>query len=765
MISKATIQIGGISCALCTARIETGLEKIQGIQKVSVSYAAEKAFLEYDDSLLQIPDIKKIIKSLGFSIEESEGKKTMTLLSPAEKEKIKIRNLFILSAVFSSPLILAMVLGGMGFCSDTFNPTGSTGFSVFIDYIRYRATLLHNWKLQLIAATPVQFIFGFRFYKNAFHALRARAANMDVLIAAGTTVTYFYSLYIAIFQNVAYYYGMINIYFEASATIITLVLLGKYLEAAARGKTGKAIQSLITLKPKTARVFRGTAEQYIAIEDIGIGEIVIVKPGEKIPADGVIIEGYSAVDESMLTGESNPVEKGENDFVTGASLNKNGTFKFRVTKVGEETVLAQIIKMVEEAQAGKAPIQRIADKVCRYFVPSVLTIALITFIIWYFFINHQQIYLIDKPILYAVSVLVVSCPCALGLATPAAIMAGIGVGAQNGIMIKNGEGLESVCRIDTIVLDKTGTITAGKPEVVDFITVGNNEGFLEKDYVLFLAAVAEKKSEHPLGTAIFEKGREHFNLEDEDAEEFENIPGKGIYAKICGMSVFIGTEKLMEENKVEFEQVKDILISFREQGKTAVLVSADGRLRAVISLFDRIRENSAEAVALLEKMGMQVYMLTGDSRKTAAYVAGRVGIKNIIAGVLPENKVEEIEKLKKQGKITAMVGDGINDAPALASANVGFAIGSGTDVAIETGDVVILKENLMALPAAIRLSGRTMRKIKQNLFWAFIYNIIGIPIAATGNLNPVIAAAAMALSSVSVLLNSLSLKRLKPFEY
>ncbi len=754
-----SLRVYGMTCALCSITIESSLEKMKGISNATVSYATEKAILEYENTMVQLADIKKAIEALGFSVEDGSSKKTGRDKSETEKNKLRIT--FVVSAILSFPLILAMVLGGLGFCHDYFDPDSSTKIGAFVDWLRFRTLVLHDWRLQLALATPVQFIIGFRFYKHSFYALKARSASMDLLIAIGTTATYIYSAYVSFYDSAAYYFGMKNIYFEASSTIITLVLLGKYLEAVARGRTSKAIRSLFELKAKTAKVLKDGAENDVPVEDVQIGDVIVVRPGEKIPVDGVITEGYSTVDESMLTGESIPVEKKVKDFVAGASLNKYGTFKFEATKVGNETVLAHIIRMVEEAQGSKAPIQKITDRVSGFFVPFVIAAAAATFFIWYFVIYHHTFFILDKPILYAVAVLVVSCPCALGLATPTAIMVGMGVGAKKGILIKNGEVLETACKINTVVLDKTGTLTTGKPEITDIIPVRHGDYLPEINESLFLAASAEKKSEHPLGAAIYESGKKRLGQEPDDPEEFLTIPGKGIKAVVGGKELLLGTAKLLTEYGVDLKNIEDRLTLLQNEGKTAVLMAADGILEAVFGLADKVKDNASKMVLELERLGIQVYMLTGDNQRTAFSAARKTGIKNVIAEVLPENKAEEVKKLKRQGGIVAMVGDGINDAPALAVADIGVAIGTGTDVAIETGDVILLKDDLMTLPMAIKLSKKTMIKIKQNLFWAFIYNLIGIPFAATGNLNPVVAAAAMAFSSVSVLLNSLSLKRFK----
>ncbi|UZW16300.1 heavy metal translocating P-type ATPase [Clostridium pasteurianum] len=756
MMEDISLKIHGMTCFLCSITIESSLEKLEGVNKVNVSYSTEKAKLEYDSDKIQLDKIKNVIESLGFLVGGNEEEDDSKEINYDLMQKNKLKNIFIISAILSSPLILAMILGGLGFCHDYIDPNSTTKIGKVIEYVRWRALILHDWRLQFALATPVQFIIGFRFYRNSFYSLRAKVATMDLLVAVGTTTAYFYSLYIVFFQRPTFLYGMRNIYFESSTVIVTLVLLGKYLEAIAKGKTSKAIKTLMGLKAKKARVLRNNIEVEIAIEKLLVGDIVIVRPGEKIPVDGIIIEGTSTVDESMLTGESMPVKKAKKDFVTGASLNKNGSFKFQTTKVGEGTVLSNIIKMVEEAQESKAQIQKITDRICGYFVPFIFFVAVSTFLSWYFIIYHGQ--LLDVALINAVSVLVVSCPCALGLATPTAIIVGMGKGAQNGILIKNGEDLEKMCKINSVVFDKTGTITVGRPEVTDLIILNKNYGYDEKK-IIHIAAAAEKNSEHPIGTAIYENRKEIIDEQSEVIENFQAIPGKGIKAIINGKSVLIGTNKLMEENKINIENAETILDSLQQEGKIAVLMSIDNKLISILALSDKIKDKSEKVVFSLKKMGMDVYILTGDSKKTAFSVASKIGIEKVIAEVKPENKAQVIQNLVNSGKVVAMVGDGINDAPALATANIGFAIGTGTDVAIETGDVILLRDDLSSLPLAIKLSKKTMSKIKQNLFWAFIYNLIGVPVAATGHLNPVLAAAAMGLSSISVLINSLSLKK------
>jgi Cu+-exporting ATPase len=638
----------------------------------------------------------------------------------------------IISAILSFPLVMAMLL----------------------TLVNIDLAFLHNEYFQLIVTTPVQFIIGFRFYKNAFYALKAKSANMDVLIAMGTSAAYFFSIYNAFFVPAEPGTMMKELYFEAGAVIITLILLGKYLEAVAKGKTSEAIKKLMGLQAKTAKVVRDGVEKDIPIEEVEVGDVIVVRPGEKVPVDGKITEGNSSLDESMLTGESLPVEKKAGDFVVGATINKFGTFKFEATKVGRDTVLSQIIKMVEDAQGSKAPIQKIADRVSGIFVPVVIGVAVITFIIWYLVLGDFA-----AGIISGVSVLVIACPCALGLATPTAIMVGTGKGAENGILIKGGEYLEMTYKVNAVVLDKTGTITKGQPEVTDIISLGK----IESSEILKMAAIAEKSSEHPLGSAIYEKGKNEYGTIP-DPEWFKAIPGKGIIAVVDQKEIYIGTRKLMTERKIDPGTTENAIIKLEDEGKTAMLMAVNNKIEAIIAVADTLKESSEEAIKELQDMGILVYMITGDNQRTAKAIAKQVGIENVLSEVLPENKAEEVEKLKKQGKIVAMVGDGINDAPALATADIGMAIGTGTDVAIEAADITLMRGDLITIPAAIRLSRKTMGKIKQNLFWAFIYNIIGIPFAAMGLLNPMIAGGAMAFSSVSVVTNSLSLKRFKPYK-
>lgn len=729
MAKKESLKIEGMSCAACALKIEKKLSKLPGVKGANVNLATNKATVEYEPAKLKVADLIKVVEGLGYGAKPVEAEDQDQEKAERDREIKRLKRELVLSAFLSSPLILAMLLSILG-----------------IDI-----AFLHDWRFQLALSTPVQFIIGFRFYRNSYYALRAKSPNMDVLVAMGTSAAYFYSLYNSFFQELRPGMMMKDLYFEAAAVIITLILLGKYLEAVAKGKTSEAIKKLMGLQAKTARVIRDGVEMDIPVEEVEVGEVVVVRPGEKIPVDGVIIEGGSAVDESMLTGESLPVEKEAGDQVIGATINKFGAFKFETTKIGKETVLSQIIKMVEEAQGSKAPIQKIADQVSGVFVPVVLGVAALTFVTWYFWGDNPT-----NAIINAVSVLVIACPCALGLATPTAIMVGTGKGAEQGILIKGGEHLETAYQINTVVLDKTGTITKGQPEVTDIIPLTG----LDREELLRLAAIVEKKSEHPLGVAVFETARRELGVIP-DPEKFSAIPGRGVTGLVKGQEILVGTRKLMMEWGLDPTSCESRLGELEDQGKTAMLMALEKKVVALIAVADVIKDTSAEAIQQLTKLGIEVFMITGDNRRTARAIAEQVGINNVLAEVLPENKAEEVEKLRSQGKVVAMVGDGINDAPALATADIGMAIGTGTDIAMEAADITLMRGDLRSIVTTIRLSRKTMGKIKQNLFWAFIYNIIGIPFAALGMLNPIIAGAAMAFSSVSVVTNSLSLKRFK----
>lgn len=719
-LSHIKLAIEGMTCAACSARIERVLNKLKGVKKATVNLSLNNGVVEYVEGEISKSEIITAIEKAGFKAHEQAEEDADYEKKNREKELRNLKGMLIFSAIFSIPLFSAMFFHMAG-----------------IDNI------LSNGYFQLLLATPVQFIAGARFYKGAYKSLRGGGANMDVLISMGTTAAYLYSLYHTIVGIPEYYY-------ESSAVIITLILLGKYLEAIAKGKTSEAIKKLMGLQAKTARVIRDGIEADIPMEEVLVGDTIVVRPGEKIPVDGIVLEGHSTIDESMLTGESVPVDKYEGDEVIGSTINKQGAFKFEASKVGKDTALAQIIKLVEDAQGSKAPVQRLADQISGIFVPVVVVIAIITFLVWTFALGD-----FNQGLISAVAVLVIACPCALGLATPTAIMVGTGKGAENGILIKGGEHLEKAHKLDVVVLDKTGTITKGEPEVTDILPLNNTE-----EEVLRFAAIAEKSSEHPLGNSIVLNAKEK-GIDLVDPQEFRSITGHGIYSKIDSKDIYVGNRKLMREQGITIDSIEEQLLTLERQGKTAMLVAIDGAIGGIIAVADTVKETSKQAIDELKAMDIDIYMITGDNLSTAKAIGEQVGITNILAEVLPEHKAEEVEKLKAKGKNVGMVGDGINDAPALASADTGFAIGTGTDVAMEAADITLIKGDLREIPTAIHLSKKTMRTIKQNLFWAFAYNSVGIPIAALGLLNPMIAGAAMAFSSVSVLSNSLRLKRFK----
>lgn len=608
--------------------------------------------------------------------------------------------------------------------------------------------LFMNPWFQLLLATPVQFYIGGSFYTGAYRALRNKSANMDVLVALGTSAAYFYSLYEAI-KSIGRSDHMPHLYFETSAILITLVLVGKYFEAIAKGRTTEAISKLLSLQAKDALVIRDGKEEWIPLEQVKVGDEIIVKPGEKIPVDGTVISGMSSVDESMITGESIPVEKKVGDAVIGSTINTNGLLTIRAEKIGKDTALANIIKIVEEAQGSKAPIQRMADVISGIFVPIVVGVAIVMFAVWYLFITPYDM---ARALEVAISILVIACPCALGLATPTSIMVGSGKGAENGILFKGGEHLEETHKINAVLLDKTGTVTKGKPEVTDCIEL--------KTGMLYYAASAESASEHPLAQAIVEFGKAR-SINIQKPEHFKAVTGHGIEAKVDGKHILVGTRKLMKERSIATSAHEEKMVKLESEGKTAMLVAIDGELSGIIAVADTIKESSKKAIQTLKEMGINIFMATGDNKRTAETVAKEAGIGQVYAEVLPEEKAKIVEDLQKQGYRVAMVGDGMNDAPALAVADIGMAIGTGTDVAIETADVTLVGGDLTHIPKAISLSQKTMKNIRQNLFWALFYNSIGIPVAALGLLEPWIAGAAMALSSVSVVTNALRLKRIK----
>lgn len=726
--------ITGMTCAACSARIEKGLNKMEGVSKATVNLALETASVTYNPNELSSKDIIAKVEKLGYGAIRKQDEKEDHIdhrQKAIEKQKWK----FIISAILALPLLYTMV-----------------GHFSFTSWIYMPDILMNPW-FQFALATPIQFIIGSQFYIGAFKALRNKSANMDVLVVLGTSAAYFYSLYQSI-QAVGGHVHNISLYYETSAVLITLILLGKLFEAKAKGRSSEAIKKLMGLQAKTAMVERDGKEIEIALEEVVQDDIVFVKPGEKVPVDGVIIEGQSVLDESMLTGESVPVDKVVGDTVIGATINKNGFLKIKATKVGSDTALAQIIKVVEQAQGSKAPIQRLADKISGVFVPIVVGIAIVTFIIWYFFVDQGNF---QAALEKMIAVLVIACPCALGLATPTSIMAGSGRAAEYGILFKGGEHLEQTHKIDTVLLDKTGTVTNGKPVLTDVVAAGNwnEEEFLQ------LIASAEKNSEHPLAEAIV-KGVQDRGISLIHSDSFTAVPGYGIEAIVHSQTLLIGTRKLMNKYGVIVpENGLQTMQRIEEDGKTAMLVAINNSYAGMIAVADTIKQSSQEAISRLKQLGIEVWMITGDNERTAQSIGAEAGITHIIAEVLPEQKAAEVKKLQDKGKHVAMVGDGINDAPALAVADIGMAIGTGTDVAMEAADITLMRGDLNSIADAIAMSKYTVRNIKQNLFWALGYNTLGIPIAALGLLAPWVAGAAMAFSSVSVVLNALRLQKIK----
>ncbi|QUL58247.1 copper-translocating P-type ATPase [Paenibacillus tritici] len=724
----------GMFCAACAVKVEKTLNKTPGVTSAVVNFAIETARVEYNAAEVTIAEIQKRVEKLGYKAipKQEEAGPSQHREKAIAQQKRKL----LISSILSLPLLWSMV-----------------GHFTFLSWIWMPDLFMNPW-FQLALATPVQFYIGKQFYVGAFKALRNKSGNMDVLVSLGTSAAYFYSLYLTLewasMGSMAHHGPAM--YYETSAVLITLVILGKLFESLAKGRTSEAIKTLMGLQAKTALVIRDNQEMTIPLEEVLTGDIVVIKPGEKVPVDGEVLEGSSAVDESMLTGESLPVEKKAGDNVIGATINKNGRLKVKATKVGKETALAQIIKVVEEAQGSKAPIQRVADVISGIFVPIVVGIAIAAFLVWYFWVTPGDF---AGALEKAIAILVIACPCALGLATPTSIMAGSGRAAELGVLFKGGEHLESTHKIDAIILDKTGTVTKGKPELTDVAVQHMNE----QDF-LRLVGAAEKDSEHPLAEAIV-SGITAKGIELPGTEQFEAIPGYGIRAMVEGKEILAGTRKLMAKYKISVEHAFDHMTQLEEEGKTAMLIAIDGKYTGLVAVADTIKETSKAAVARLKDMGIEVIMITGDNERTAQAIAKQVGIDQVRAEVLPEGKAEEVKKLQAQGKKVAMVGDGINDAPALAMADIGMAIGTGTDVAMEAADVTLMRGDLNSIPDAIYMSRKTMSNIRQNLFWALGYNTLGIPIAALGLLAPWVAGAAMALSSVSVVLNALRLQRMK----
>ena len=731
---EKSYQITGMTCSACAGRIERTLNKLNGVDKANVNFAAEKLYVSFDDKNINESEIVSAIKKAGYNIAGKNAKSEI----PAHK-KLLIR--FIISMIFTVPLLIISMghMAGMPLPKIIDPMENPLNFAI----------------IQLALTIPVMAT-GYMFYLKGIKNLFRLSPNMDSLIAVGTLSSVVYGIFAITKIKNGHEHMAMELYFESAAVILTLITLGKYLESLSKGKSSQAIKELMELSPKIATVRRGKKELQVKSELVQIGDTVIVKPGEKFPVDGTVTLGTTSVDESMLTGESMPVTKNVGDKVIGATVNKNGYIEYTAEKIGEDTAISQIIKLVEEAQGKKAPIARLADVISAYFVPAVILLAIRAAVGWKIAGESN-----DFCITIFISVLVIACPCALGLATPTAIMIATGQGAKNGILIKGGEVLENAHKINTVVFDKTGTITEGIPVVTDIKTNGINENDL-----LLYAAAAEKLSEHPLGDSIVKEANSR-NITIPEAENFESISGMGIKAVVNGKQIIIGNEKMMNEYKIKDDFISQIT-TFANQGKTAVICAVDGKAAGIIAISDQIKETSRSAVSKLENKGINTVMLTGDNKQTALTIAGYAGIKNVIYEVLPEDKAAEIKKIQESGKITAMVGDGINDAPALAQSDVGIAIGSGTDIAIESADIVLMNGSLEGVNTAIKLSHATIRNIKQNLFWAFGYNILGIPIAmgllhifGGPLLNPMIAAAAMSLSSVSVLSNALRLRNFK----
>ncbi|MGE5297549.1 MAG: heavy metal translocating P-type ATPase [Acidobacteriaceae bacterium] len=744
---QKNLLLQGMHCASCAMLIERSLTQVPGVIKANVNFAAEKALINFDPQKTKTEDLIKAVEKAGYKAELADSK------NPEHENHLKHHemqgslNRFLISALLSLPLVYFMLFD-------------------FIQNFPGKSVLPFIGIISLAIATPVQFIIGKGFYKGMWSALKMKTFNMDSLIAIGTSTAYFYSLinFAAFAARNKSLFGLDgekipDLYFETAVFLITFVLLGKWLEARTKGKTSEAIKKLMGLAPKTARVIRNKQTLDVPIEHVIHGDLVMVRPGEKIPVDGIVSKGLSAVDESMITGESLPIEKQTGDSVVGGSINKTGSFEFKATKVGSETVLAQIIRLVEEAQGSKAKIQDLADRISSWFVPAVIGIAIITFIVWYFFLGGTLAF----ALMAFTSVIVIACPCALGLATPTALMVGTGRGAETGILIKGGEPLEMAGQINAIVFDKTGTITVGKPKVTDVVSLKQ----MKEDEILSIGGSLERSSEHPLAEAVYLEAKER-KLEISEIDGFESVPGQGVFAKINGKGYWLGNRKLMDSKQVDLKLAEAKLSELENEGKTAILLADQDGITGMIAVADTVKPTSKAAFEKLRALGIETYMITGDNQRTANAIASQVGITNVLAEVMPKDKAGEVKKLQALGKRVAMVGDGVNDAPALAQADLGIAMGSGTDVAMESGGIVIMKNDLMQVPHALQLSKETVGKIRQNLFFALFYNVIGIPIAARVLmslgliLKPELAGLAMALSSVSVVSNSLTLRMFKP---
>jgi Cu+-exporting ATPase len=746
-----SLKLRGMSCASCANNIEEAINSVPGVSNCNVNFGVEQATIQYDRQRTNLETIQAAIDAAGYSSYPLQEQEMITGEDDAEKNarEAELRALtrkIVVGAILSTLILL-----------------GSISAMTGLNLPGIRALWLDNPWVQLVLASAVLFWCGADFFKNAWKAFKRHTATMDTLVAIGTGAAYFYSLFATVFPGFFTSAGLMpDVYYEAAAVITTLILLGRLFENRAKGQTSEAIRKLIGLQPRDAKVIRDGKEINVPIQEVQIGDVILVRPGEKIPVDGEVIEGASNVDEAMVTGESLPVKKQPGDEVIGATINKTGSFKFRATRVGKDTFLSQIVKMVQQAQGSKAPIQRLADQVTGWFVPVVMAIAIASFVIWFNVMGNLTLALITT-----VGVLIIACPCALGLATPTSVMVGTGKGAENGILIKGAESLELAHKIQTIVLDKTGTLTQGKPTVIDFVTVNGTANSNELK-LLQLAASVERNSEHPLAEAVVRYAQSQ-QVELTEAKQFEAITGSGVQGIVSDHLVQIGTQRWMAELNIDTRTLQERKTSLEAAGKTATLIAVDGQIQGLMGIADALKPSSVAVVRTLQKLGLEVVMLTGDNRQTAEAIASEVGITRVFAEVRPDQKAAQIQALQAEGKIVAMVGDGINDAPALAQANVGIAIGTGTDVAIAASDITLISGDLQGIVTAIQLSNATMQNIRQNLFFAFIYNVAGIPLAAGvlfpifgWLLNPMIAGGAMAFSSVSVVTNALRLRNFQP---